>query len=200
MERIWNSARLIPQIIAVEGYPFSGKTTFIQQHFSEDAIIAEDHMLVKETLPEFVISDWSEDFKDIIERQSYFLNIEALRCSKILASNKKIKVMDRCIISVLVYLLARIEKHPQKKLILDTFYKKLQIYFENGKIFLPQKIIFIKTHFDEILSRVGTNDRKCEQFFLNKSTYENISKYYEDILSHYRGYVELISGDRYEEF
>ena len=195
MKEILNLAKLMPQIIAVEGYPFSGKTTFIQQHFSKDIIVAEDHMLTEEKLPEFVTSDWSENYEDIIKRQSYFLDIEAFRCSKILSSDKKNKVMDRCIISVCVYLLARIEKHPQKKIILDTFYEKLQTYFENGRIFLPQKIIFMNIPFDKIVSRIGSNDRKCEQFFLNKHTFDKISKYYKDILSFYNGDIEYVFWD-----
>lgn len=194
MEKIWNSAKLMPQVIAVEGYPFSGKTTFIQKNFTKDTLILNDHMLIDKELPKFVTSEWSDKYEDIIERQEYFLEIEAFRCSQILSSDKKLKVMDRCIMSILVYLLTRIENHPKRAFILNNFYKKLKTYFKNNRIFLPQKIIFIKTPFDEIFSRVGNNDRKCEAFFLNKCTFDKISEYYNDLLSCYSGCIEYISG------
>ena len=45
------------------------------------------------------------------------------------------------------------------------------------------------------VSRIGSNDRKCEQFFLNKHTFDKISKYYKDILSFYNGDIEYVFWD-----
>lgn len=194
MEEIWNYAKLMPHTIAVEGYPFSGKTTFIKQHFTENTIVTPDHMLINNKLPDFVTANWNNDYNAIIERQNYFLYLETLRCSEILSAKQKNKVMDRCVISILVYLLARIENHPQRELILTTFCQKLQTYFQTKKIFLPQKIIFIQPPFPKIFSRVGANSRKCEKFFLNSCTYKIISKYYKQILSDYKGDVEYVPG------
>ena len=194
MKEIWNCAKLMPHATAVEGYPFSGKTTFIKRHFPKNVIVTPDHMLANAKLPDFVTADWSNDYNAIMERQNYFLDIESLRCSKLLSAKQENKVMDRCVISILVYLLARIENHPQRELILTTFYKKMRTYFQTEKIFLPQKIIFIQTPFHEIFSRVGANNRKCEKFFLNSHTYKTISKYYKQILSDYKGEVEYVSG------
>ena len=193
---VLTTAKLVPGTIAVEGYPFSGKTTYIQKNFSEQVLIVPDHMLIPQKLPDFVLSEWQEDCENILKRQRYFLDIEVIRWTHIFSSKQKLKVMDRSIFSIVVYLLTRIKAHPLREDILNNFYNTLQYYFKNQQICLPEKILFMNVNFDTIHDRIGNNERNCEKFFLNEQIFNEIIANYKNILSnYYSGKVEYIKGE-----
>lgn len=170
--------------LGVEGVPFSGKTFYIKNNFDDKKYynIAE-HMLFNKTLPDFVLGNWPEDKKAILQRQKYFLDMEAERWYNSSKTRDKIKIFDRTLFSIIGYLYARIIHSDENKYIWNSFLELLTPYFESGKIRIPAKIIWMDTSYKIISQRSTNNERKCERFLLQEETLDILHNFYKTVLS-----------------
>ncbi len=166
--------------IGIEGVPFAGKTFYIENNYNSNNFCAvKEHMLYETSLPEYVISKWPEDEALIIQRQKYFLDIEEKRWMS--SDNiSKTKVFDRTILSIMGYLYARI---CSNNISVNIWQKVLNILMQHKNIKLPSNFIFIDTAYPVLQKRFINNQRGCEAFLQEKSTYERLNHFYTNILN-----------------
>lgn len=179
LTRVLKSIPADNKAIGVEGVPFAGKTFFIEHNYNSDEYyIFREHMLYDKNLPNYVISEWPKDELLIVQRQKYFLDIENKRW--MFSDNiSKTKIFDRTILSIMGYLYARI---CSDNISIGVWYKILDFISQSKNIKLPSRFVFVDTDYPILKKRFVNNQRGCEAFLQEKSTYDYLNHFYTNIL------------------
>jgi hypothetical protein len=186
----------LPQskILSLEGAPFAGKTTILNDlkanHAHEVIVIPEasEYIGGDKNNPSFPF----ENFKDAKASTHFFLELEKQRCKDAidLARVSQLPViLDRStpIFSLIFYSLIE-DKYPGLHLFSESFFAYAQGIFQKAifeeEIFLPSRVIYIKPANQEVfLKRLSRGTKNG--LFAEWENFLYVDNYYKEIIKRY---------------
>jgi len=163
--------------IGVEGTPYVGKTTFAEgliQKPSKIDLIPEHMKMLDE-----VLSDQLE-FLSVLENQKKFLEVEKKRWG---SKRCEQSIFDRTLFSIMAYAYAKTYFDDNHLDVMRGLTEYCNDLMALGQIKIPKTVYYLQASYETIMSRVGSNNRGCDDFFFSLQNINLLNQYYEEAFS-----------------